>query len=128
MHWKLLGAELEKYMSFASCACPHLCVFTPKLLSGIRAVLPSQGKAWVRPDNASVFQLTTINLQAFASTFSVSSSDPKSAEWLFYFSLIVAFLFNRTSKTDPVNWFLALCHSLEGRQEFKCSWCFQQAG
>lgn len=127
MHCKMLAAELEKCLSFVSCACPHLCVLTPKLFSGIPAVLPTQGKAWVSPDNARAVQLTTINLQAFTSTFSVSS-DPKSAEWLFYFSLIVAFLCNRTSKIDPVNWFLALSHSLEGRQEFECSWGFQQAG
>lgn len=127
MHCKLLAAELEKCLSFVSCACPHLCVLTPKSSSGIPAVLPTQGNAWVSPDNARAIQLTTINLQASTSTFSVFW-DPKSAEWLFYFSLIVAFLCNGTSKIDTVNWFLAFSHSLEGRQEFECSWGFQQAG
>lgn len=126
-HCKLLAAELEKCLSFVSCACPHLCVLTPKLLSRIPAVVPTQGKAWVSPDNARAIQLTTINLQAFTGMSSVSS-DPKSAEWLFYFSLIVAILCNRTSKMDPVNWFSALYHSLEGRQESECSWGFHQAG
>lgn len=45
-----------------------------------------------------------------------------------YFTLIVAFLCNRTSKSDPVNRFLASSHSLEHGQVFECNWGFWQAG
>jgi len=84
MHRRLLAIEIEKYMSLVSHDFPHLCVLTPKLLSGMCAVLPTPRESLgMSSDNARAIQQNAINLQAFTSTVSVSRSDPKSAEWRF---------------------------------------------